>query len=165
MLVQPKTTLRKEKFLGRAHRLRSAAVSAAMLAALTACGQHASLVPHQPEPQPGESLEAQASFTAFPDLPIPNGAEMDIERTFVFGGEDGWYGQTVIQSDGTANQMFDFFKAHLPDMGWREVTSVRAKTSVLTYIRDPRVLAIQISSASLRGAEALVTVSPAQGGV
>ena len=85
---------------------------------------------------------------------------MDIERTFVFGGEEGWYGQTIIQSSGNTNQLFDFFKTYLSDMGWREVTSVRAKNSVLTYIRPARVLSIQISASKFGQSEALITVSP-----
>ena len=56
--------------------------------------------------------------------------------------------------------LFDFFKQKLPEFGWREITSVRAATSVLTFSRRNRIATIQIVGRTLRGAESTITVSP-----
>lgn len=124
--------------------------------------QTADLTSSQPTSPDGQPLAPQEAFTDFPDLPIPSGAQMDIQRTFVFGGEDGWYGQTAIQTRSSTNLLFDFYKSYLGEMGWQEVTSVRSMTSVLTYKRGARVLVIQILALPLGKTEALVTVSPTQ---
>ena len=47
--------------------------------------------------------------------------------------------------------------------GWREVTSVRAIISVLTYERDTRVATIQILSNQIKGTVVTVTMSPKDG--
>ena len=107
------------------------------------------------EPAPG--------FTQIPDLPFPTGAKMNIERTFIVGSGDSWYGQTMIETSSGANSTFDFYKQKLTEYGWNELSSVRAQTSILTYMRNNRVLAIQISQSHLGRAEVMITVSPREG--
>ena len=107
------------------------------------------------EPTPG--------FTQIPDLPFPAGAKMNIERTFIVGSGDSWYGQTMIETPSGANSTFDFYKQKLTEYGWNELSSVRAQTSILTYMRNNRVLAIQISQSHLGRAEVMITVSPREG--
>lgn len=112
--------------------------------------------------QPGGELVM--SFSQFPDLPIPDDADMDVERTLVFGGGEAWFGQLAMSAPHGTGEMFDFYKRNLNRYGWQEVTSVRAPTSVLTHMRDDRVLAIQISEATFLGSEILLTVSPREQG-
>ena len=102
----------------------------------------------------------KASFTQFPDIPIPIRAEIDMDKSLVLGGGDAWIGRLVMTTGYGAYDMFDFFKKKLPEFGWAEFTSVRASTSVLTYTRQNRVATIQIVSNTLRGSESTVTVSP-----
>jgi len=104
------------------------------------------------------------TFTQIPDLPIPPGSTMNIERTFIVGGAESWYGQTMIVAPGGGNTTFDFFKQELPNYGWHELSSVRARTSILTYTRELRVLAIQLTELSLGSTEVMITVSPRGGG-
>lgn len=147
----------------RAFRTRVAAVlSVAVVLATTACSQTTEL---SPSPGPGGQSSADgATFAQFPDLPTPAGAKMDLERTFVLGGNEGWFGQVVVDTGEPPNAVFDFYKRQLPQYGWEEVTSVRAPTSVLTYLRERRVLAIQITESTLRGSEVTLTVSPREQG-
>ncbi len=100
------------------------------------------------------------SFARFPDLPLPSEAEINLDRTLVFGGDDTWIGRLVINASEDPNDMFDFFKQKLGGYGWEEITSVRAAVSVLTYTRQERVATIQIQGRTLRGSEVTITVSP-----
>lgn len=95
----------------------------------------------------------------FPDLPIPQGAKMNVDRTLVFGTED-WFGQLVLEASGNAFQMFDFYRNGLTKFGWAEITSVRAPVSVLTYEREQRILQMQIKDGSISGSLITITVSP-----
>ena len=107
-----------------------------------------------------QQAPTQASFTRFPDLPMPVKAEMDMSKTLVFGTNDAWIGRMVITSSHGTNDMFDFYKQEMPGFGWQEITSVRSDTSVMTYTRGERVATIQIGSATLSGAKVTITVSP-----
>ena len=103
------------------------------------------------------------AFNRFPDIPVPSGAVMDVKRTIVFGGGEGWFGQLGLDTKHDSDAMFDFYKQELPGFGWQEITSVRALLSVLTYERQGRVLSIQLEKATLSGAKVTLTVSPRGG--
>lgn len=132
---------------------------AVFIAALTlfGCTETANL---QGAGTPGSGAGASAaSEGTFPDLPIPNGAKMIVDRTLIVG-TDKWYGQLALDASQGAVAIFDFYRTSLPQYGWQEITSVRAPVSVLTYDREDRILQMQIKGTTLRGSEILITVSP-----
>lgn len=138
-------------------------LSALMLAsviALSGCAETASLQGG------GFSSNASAGGTGnsattsiFPDIPIPEGAKMNVEKTLVVG-TDNWFGQLALEVSSGPVAMFDFYRTRLPQFGWQEITSVRAPVSVLTFDREDRILQMQIASTTLRGSEITITVSP-----
>ena len=136
---------------------RLAASAAAVCLALAGCTQTASL---QSSGTLGGAKKGAATTTSvFPDIPIPTGAEMNVDKTLVVGTEN-WFGQLALNAPQGPFAMFDFFRNRLPQYGWREITSVRAPVSVLTYDRDNRILQMQIKGTTLRGSEITITVSP-----
>lgn len=131
------------------------------MAALAGCAQTASISGNQAS-NAAESTSANSTApqpSIFPDLPIPQGAKMNVDRTLVVGTQD-WFGQLVLEASGNAFQMFDFYRNGLPKFGWAEITSVRAPVSVLTYEREQRILQMQIKGGSLSGSVITITVSP-----
>ena len=137
--------------------LRVMPIFIAALVLLAACSQSVGVG------TPGDGSQrttSQAAFTQFPDMPLPVKGDFDMERTMVFGGGDTWFGRLALLTTHSASNMFDFFKQQMPNFGWREITSVRAEISVLTYARQERVATIQIQERTIRGSEVLVTVSP-----
>lgn len=128
--------------------------------ALGACAGGMSKVLTPDSGNDDQKAPVQASFTRFPDLPMPVKAELDMSKTLVFGTNDAWIGRMVISSSHGSNDMFDFYKQEMPGFGWQEITSVRSETSVMTYTRGERVATIQIASATLKGAKVTITVSP-----
>ncbi len=132
------------------------AIAAAMLAG---CTQTAPIMSNTDGAGAQGGRKSIAGFGQFPDIPIPSGTKIDVEKTLVFGTKP-WYGQLALSSSSGANALFDFYRESLPQYGWQEVTSVRAPTSILTYATAERVLAIAIQSATLGGANVTVTVSP-----
>ena len=114
--------------------------------------------------QPGSGNSNSAGggispFSQFPNLPIPTGSKINIEKTLVFGSKP-WFGQLALKSSSGTNQLFNFYRENLPQYGWQEVTSVRGPTSILTYTSPERVLAIAIQGATLTGSHVTLTVSP-----
>ena len=137
----------------------SAAVLAACVA-VSACTNQVGVAPATGASGPSET---RVSFARFPDLPLPREAQINLDRTLVFGGDDTWIGRLVINASGDPNDIFDFFKQKLGGYGWQEITSVRSAVSVLTYTRQERVATIQIQGRTLRGSEVTITVSPRRG--
>ena len=106
------------------------------------------------------SKSAQASFSQFQDVPIPIGAEMDLDRTVILGARESWIGRLTLETSHNSVKLFNFFKKSTPEFGWQEITSIRSATSVLTYSQTTRVLTIQIIAKTLQGSEVVMTVSP-----
>lgn len=137
--------------------IRSVAIAA--LLAIGACSQNVAVT----SPASGTSGSGNGrveGFTTFPDMPMPAGGEIDVERTLIFGTGDTWFGRMVINTSHGTGDMFTFYRESLPGFGWKEITSVRAAVSVLTYVREDRVATIQIQARTLRGSEITITVSP-----
>ncbi len=138
------------------------------LAGLTACAQNfgsnlagVSMSPSATNTsEDGQPQPLQPSFAQFQDIPIPGGAKMNMDRTLVLGAHEAWIGRLVIDSSVSQAQMFDFFKQRTGEFGWREITSVRSATSVLTYSRDQRIMTIQILTRPLLGTQVDITMSP-----
>ena len=105
------------------------------------------------------SSKTPTAFVQFPDVPVPPGSKINVDKTLVFGSKP-WFGQVTLTSSTSSNRAFDYFRAMMPGQGWREVTSVRAPTSILTYEQNDRVLAISIQAATLMGSEITLTMSP-----
>ena len=89
----------------------------------------------------------QLSFAKFKkDIPIPDGAVMDMENTVIFGSDDEWFGRLSINPRLSHAETFDFFRYEMPNLSWKEITNVRATSSVLSYEKDQRIVTIQITN-------------------
>ena len=127
-------------------------------------GQGIAMSPSEPSRNDkGVPEMVRPSFAQFQDIPIPDGAKMNIERTLILGENEAWIGRLVIDSTASTSSLFDFFKYRTSQFGWQEITSVRAETSVLSYSRDNRIMTIQIQSHALHaivGTQIHITMSP-----
>ncbi len=126
---------------------------------LGGCGSGMGVKP-MPMNKGDSSKSVQASFSQFQDVPIPIGAEMDLDRTVILGGRERWIGRLTLETSHNSVKLFNFFKKSTPEFGWQEITSIRSATSVLTYSQTTRVLTIQIIAKTLQGSEVVMTVSP-----
>ena len=107
----------------------------------------------------GQSAKNSLAYTQFPDIPIPSGAVINIEKTLVFGSKP-WFGQLSLSTTTNVAYVFDFYRNNLLQYNWQELASVRAKSSILTYDSKDRILSILIEGSPLRGSKILITVSP-----
>ena len=126
---------------------------------LGGCGSGLGVKP-KPTNKGEASKPGQASFSQFQDIPIPIGAEMDLDRTVILGARESWIGRLTLETSHNSIKLFNFFKKSTPEFGWQEITSIRSATSVLTYSQTTRVLTIQIIAKTLQGSEVVMTVSP-----
>jgi hypothetical protein len=108
----------------------------------------------------GEGTAQGPSLAQFNDIPIPQGASMNLERSLILGAAEGWIGRLVYTTSLGPQQSFEFFGREMPAFGWQEVTRVRARINILTYTRGTRAATIQISRTTFGGSEVNFTVSP-----
>ena len=128
---------------------------------LGSCGQTADLTPTaSPDKSPRGKATRSEPFAQFKDIPIPIGAEMDMEHTIILGSQDTWTGRVYLQVEMSVNKLFEFYKLEMPGFGWQQVTSVRATISVLTYQLGKRVATVQILNKKIQGAVVIITMSP-----
>lgn len=124
---------------------------------LGACEQTAGI-----SPTSGPMLSDVGAAPALPqfnDILVPQGAKLLVERTIIVG-ENPWYGQLALGSSGDPPALFEQYRRDMSALGWQELASIRAATSIITFMREGRVATVQIQAARLRGSEILITVSP-----
>ena len=125
---------------------------------LTACAQGEAL---QPTTSASDG-ETSQSFALLTDIPIPPGADLDVERSLVLGALDRWTGRVILNVGQSATKAFGLYQAEMPNFGWQPVMSVQAGVSVLTFTRGERAATIQIENRTLRGSTVSITVAPRQ---
>lgn len=138
--------------------IRTLAVALLALAA-AACQSTAGVMPSTSGQGDGTPAPNAAQFA---DIFIPSGAKFYIERTLVFG-QMPWFGQVALSMSGEPNAAFEVYRREMPGFGWQEITSIRAPTSTITYMREDRVATVQITGGRLIGSDVLIVVSPKGG--
>jgi hypothetical protein len=117
---------------------------------LTACAT-GPVAPPDPGQGAGMSASSPASrvaFGEFPDIALPPGTAIDLDRSLVLGGGRDWTGRLVFTARGGIAETYDYFRAEMPRLGWTEVTSLRAATSLLVFHQGPRIATIQMAGRS-----------------
>lgn len=140
--------------------LRAAAWLVVASLSLTACDKLRDLIPNSKPPPPAGVPEPKVGYAQFPDIPIPTGAKMIVERSLVLGTRDAWIGRLAMKIGRGASSVYDFYVREMGRFGWREITSVRSEVSVLTYGQTGRIATVQIWDTALGGAKIDITVSP-----
>ena len=130
----------------------------AVLLLLAACQSHTQVSSATPDPKTGGT--AIAGFAQFSDIPIPDGAKMDLERTLILGSKEKWIGRLALTTGQTPPAVFDLFQAKMGGYGWTEVAAVRSETSVLTFQGTDRVATVQIQTTTLGSTVVDVTMAP-----
>lgn len=130
----------------------------AFMMVLTACSQSEAL---QPTTSASDGKTAR-SFALLADIPIPPGAELDIEKSLVLGDLDRWTGRVILNVDESSTRAFALYQAEMPNFGWQPIMSVQAGVSILTFTRGERAATIQIENRTLRGSTVSITVAPRQ---
>jgi hypothetical protein len=110
--------------------------------------------------QAAQAGEAER-FTQFTDIPIPAGAELDLDELLVLGTEDGWIGRLPLEVRHDMTDMYSFYEREMPLFGWERVTFVRAEISTMTYARGDRIATITLYDRATDGSKVNFTVAPA----
>ena len=100
-------------------------------------------------------------FEQFDDVPVPQNARLDLERSLILGSRDGWIGRLVYGAPFSMTQMFVFFEQEMLRFGWRPLTAVRAAISTLSFQRGDRIATIILEQRITGSATVSMTMAPA----
>lgn len=128
---------------------------------LAACGSGITAPPRQDATAPVDAGASGASgFGSFPDIALPAGTSIDLDRSLVLGAGREWTGRLAFTARGTVAATYDYFRAEMPKLGWTEVTSLRAATSILVFNQGPRIASIQIVGRTFGGVGVELVMAP-----
>lgn len=117
-------------------------------------------------PGSGTTREVSDPARFLPDLPLPAGTKIDLERTLILGGTADWTGRVAGTTPLGEEELIQHFREHLGKGGWKLVTISRSKASLMTFTKATRAANIEVSpSGGFGGSSAFsVVVSPQASG-
>ena len=101
-------------------------------------------------------------FNQINDIAFRPNTVIDIPSSLIMGSDENWFGQLFFISELDANEVFAYFKEHMPDTGWFLIMEQQTKQSFLVYEKDNRVAILNISR-NKRGSKATMAVGPRAG--
>ena len=110
------------------------------------------------------SAENTPEFRPVTDIPIPEDARLDTERSLILSSRDQWTGRIVMKVSQSPGKAFAFYQREMPAFRWTPVMSVQSETSVLAFTREDRAATVQIQNRNNSGPLVIVTIAPRQAG-
>lgn len=142
--------------------IRITSIELAALLALGALG----LAACAPEPVGAKAGGTQqATARGISDIPMPSGADQEVDESLVLGSLDRWTGRLVLTSGLSPADAFAFYRDRMPNFGWEPLASIQSDVSVLSFARAERVATIQIERRDFLfgGSRIAITMAPRQG--
>ena len=135
-----------------------AAICLGAAAVLTACANRETSLPATVSPTDAPA----ADFRPVTDIPIPEDATMDTERSLILSSRDRWTGRVVMKVGLSAAKAFAFYQQEMPNFRWAPVMSVQSDISGLAFTREDRAAMVQVQPRRLGGSLVTVTIAPRQ---
>lgn len=79
---------------------------------------------------------------AFPDIPVPAGHSIDLERTTIFTSNNQSLGKIVAEGRADIISLYRFYETAMPQNGWTLVNAFQSSTSSMYYAKPGRFVAI-----------------------
>ncbi len=133
------------------------------LAALVLAACNGQRLPASTAPMTAQG-DTGAAFQPVTDVPIPDGARLDSERSLVLGGQDNWTGRLVFNVGESPSEAFALYHQEMRRFGWRLITSAQSESSVLAFSQGERIATIRIEGRNLSGTTVTIIMSPRHAG-
>ncbi len=109
-------------------------------------------------PGSGTTREVTDPARFLPDVPLPEGTKIDLERTLILGSAADWTGRVAGTTPLGEEDLIRHFREQLGKGGWKLVTIARSKSSLMTFTNAPRAATIEVSPAGGFGGSSAFTV-------
>jgi hypothetical protein len=98
------------------------------------------------------------------DMPLPQGAKINNDQSLILGGGPQWTGRIVISTPQRSTDTFIFFRDQFPGAGWTGVSSIKAKTSILVFVKGDRTVTVEINEGGIFSGSSSVSLTAAPKG-
>ena len=110
-----------------------------------------------PTGTPDEVNQIQAQLLG--DMPLPAGARIMGTDSLIIGRGDNWVGRVVLSGVQSPTDIYAFFQAEYPKVGWTTVSAVKSKTSILVFTKGDRTSTIEVNEGSFGGPKTIITIT------
>ena len=136
--------------LKRFQKITSALALSALLAACASSGD-------SPTGIPSEVQEIQSQLLG--DMPLPAASKMIGSDSLIIGRGDNWVGRVVLSGVQTPTEIYAFFQAEYPKVGWTTVSAVKSRASILVFTKGDRIATIEVNEGSFGGPKTIITIT------
>lgn len=88
--------------------------------------------------------QSKPGFSNITDVPLPQSANLDMNRSMVMGGGDSWTGHLVYDTNRSQVEVVDFINSQMQGADWTKISELRGKETVITFMKAKRVATINI---------------------
>jgi len=93
---------------------------------------------------PSQELRPRTSTYDFDDVRIPSEMKIDKESSFVYSTSHLKVGLLAFTGRVTPDSLAAFFQTNMPRDGWRPITTLKFRQSMLVFFKDDRACMITI---------------------
>ena len=94
------------------------------------------------------------------DVPIPQGAVLDNDRSLVLGRGSNWTGRLVFRVNRPTSSLFSLYQSEMPQFGWQSISVIQDEVAILQYVMGNRFVTVRISGSGLRGSRVSILMAP-----
>jgi hypothetical protein len=110
-----------------------------------------------PTGSPSEVQEIQSQLLG--DMPLPAASKMIGSDSLIIGRGDNWVGRVVLSGVQTPTEIYAFFQAEYPQVGWTTLSAVKSKASILVFTKGDRTATIEVNEGSFGGPKTIITIT------
>jgi hypothetical protein len=110
-----------------------------------------------PTGSPSEIQEIQSQLLG--DMPLPAASKMIGSDSLIIGRGDNWVGRVVLSGVQTPTDIYAFFQAEYPKVGWTTVSAVKSKTSILVFTKGDRTSTVELNEGPFTGPKTIITIT------
>jgi hypothetical protein len=92
------------------------------------------------------TAQSKPGFSNITDIPLPQSATLDSEKSMVLGGNNTWTGHLVYDTDQPNTLITDFTNKKMLEDSWSKISELRGKDTILSYVKDERLATFRISA-------------------
>ncbi|MCP5405518.1 MAG: hypothetical protein H6922_04790 [Pseudomonadaceae bacterium] len=97
---------------------------------------------------------------AFPDIPVPAGHSIDLERSTIFTSNNQSLGKIVAEGRADVISLYRFYETAMPQNGWTLVNAFQSSTSSMYYAKPGRFVAIIMENTGRLGSRVTLNIGP-----
>ena len=87
-------------------------------------------------------------FSNVTDVPVPESARIEQDKTMIMGSNDHWTGHFVYSTKQPSTYVIDFINTQMQNLGWKKISVLRGSETNFTFTRKDRVANVKISTSN-----------------